>query len=291
MENIFKEDINSKSGGHMQLITGKKLCDLVNEGKLIQNAKINNCEGVKYDLRISNMLLSGEHSEGIDISKLEYAEKKKLFVAPGEFVFLLTEEIICLPKNIMAMLTSKRKMNHSGVLVLGGSVVDPLYNGRLLFGLYNFSSDPFPIKPDRKITSIMFYQLDDNEVDEFPEPDARINEFPDELLSNMAKYKPTSQQQMETRLEELKNKIDALQKAFDKNGQWFEEFKLGLKQQSTNISNNASQINKLFHLIEKESEKTSTKLEKYGYNALYVKIILTIAGIACIGAAIKYILN
>lgn len=284
----------------MDLITGEKLSDLVKKNDVIQNAKLENCEGIKYDLRISDRLLSGDYSSAVTISQLDYKEQKQLCVDPGELVFLLTEEILHLPENMIAMITFKRKMNHEGVLVLGGSVVDPFYNGRLLFGLYNFSSEPFPIKPGKKITSIMFYQLNNNELAKFPKPDVRIDEFPDELLRNMAKYKPTGQQQLEQQMKEIRDTIDNLQDEFKQNERWIERFEDLVNKQTENVSSNAEQIDKLRESLVTESENrkatqkdfeesTRDKLEKTNNLVIYIKVFLAIAGSVMLAVGIKYL--
>ena len=284
----------------MDIITGESLSDLIKEGKVIQNAKLDNCEEIKYDLRISDRLLSGDYSSGVDISQLDYKEQQQLCVAPGELVFLLTEEIIHLPGNMFATIAFKRKMNHEGVLVLGGSVVDPLYHGRLLFGLYNFSSEPFPIKPDKKITSIMLYKLNDNELCEFTEPEVRIDEFPDELLRNMAKYKPTGQQQLEQQMKDIKDSLDKLQDEFKQNERWIERFEDLINKQSENVSSNAEQIKQLRESLavessnrrdaQKDFEKTTQqKLDETKDVLIYIKVFIIIAGLVALAAGIKYI--
>lgn len=296
-----------KTGGSMHLISKTELSELVKQNKVIQKGDISCVEGIKYDLRISNKLLSEEYPNSIDISKLEYYKREKLNVAPGELVFLLTEEILNFPKDIYASIIWKRKMNHEGVLVLGGSAVDPLYCGRLLFGLYNFSSEPFPIKPERKITSLILYRLEENEIDDFDKPEARIDGFPDDLLRNMSKYKPTSQQQVELQLKELRDEFTLLKKSFDTNEQWFKEFKDNLEKQRQNTEARNAQIDRISELLEKEigerkvsekeiTEKISSKyellrdrIEKYTgtINSLKVAvyILLGLAG----AAIVKYL--
>ncbi len=284
----------------MDLITGERLSDLVKKNEIVLNAKLESCEGIKYDLRISDRLLSGDYSSGVSISHLDYKEQSQLCVEPGELVFLLTEEIIRLPEDMIAMITFKRKMNHEGVLVLGGSVVDPLYNGRLLFGLYNFSSEPFPVKPGKKITSIMFYQLGEKEIAKFPKPEVRIDEFPDELLRNMTKYKPTGQQQLKQQMKEIKDNLDKLQDEFKKNERWIERFENIVNKQSENVLKNADQIDKLRESLVEESKnrkvaqkdfETSTrdKLEKTNNLVIYIKVFLTVAGTVMLAAGIKYL--
>ncbi len=270
----------------MRLVTIKELQSFVMEDRIIQNGKLENVEGIKYDLRISNKLLSGTYPNSINIEKLNYEIKERLSVAPGELVFLLTEEILCLPDNMMATIISKRKMNHEGVLVLGGSIVDPLYNGRLLFGLYNFSSESFPVLPGRKIISIMLYKIDDSELGEFPKPEARIDYFPDELLKNMKKYKPTSNQNILNEMKGIKIEIEGIKKKFNSNQEWFTKFqdKLDkinktLEKEIENRHKSMNDLKQVFHDRDRTiNDSLNLKLLKYtavtgGISAAIVTIL------------------
>ena len=246
----------------MYLLTKNELKNIISDKKIIQNGKIENIEGIKYDLCISPKLLSQEYPTSIDISKMEYKAQNQVSVSPGELVFLLTEEIINLPKNMMGTLATKRKMNHEGVMVLGGSVVDPLYSGRLLFGLYNFSSAPFSIIPGKKIMSLMLHKLNKDEVADFPTPEIRINDFPDDLLGAMAKYKPTSHQQTETKLEKVIKDLEHIQRKINDNESFFKDFKESLKTQKEQTDATFKNFDKVLTTQGKQIAETGLQVKQ-----------------------------
>ena len=143
--------------------TGEKLRKAVEEATFIKGGDPACAEGIKYDFRMSSRVLKWKYGRSIDINKLPEAEKAEMVIEPGEVVFVLTEETLELPIDIMAQLVPKRKLSHEGVLVLGGFCIDPLYSGKLLVGLYNFASSRFVLEPERKLIAAVFYQLEETE--------------------------------------------------------------------------------------------------------------------------------
>ena len=109
-------------------------------------------------------------------------EKGSAKIEPGEVVFVMSQEKVKLPTDVMIILSQKRKIAHDGVAIMGGLTVDPGYDGYLLIGLYNFSSEPFRIVPGRKLIAGLFYRLVDQEIDTFSRPESRILDFPDDLI-------------------------------------------------------------------------------------------------------------
>lgn len=220
----------------------------------IKNALPQNAEGIKYDFRMSSWLLKAQYGRAVDTSKFSEQEQASLRVEPGEIVFVLTEEILELPNNIMANLSPKRKLSHYGILVLGGFCVDPLYKGRLLVGLYNFSSSPFTIIPGRKLIAAVFYELQEKELDDFKKPESKIMEFPDELVHLMQQYKPISNEQLADQLRRMATELDTLRKDFRDREDWFERYQQIQKDQKDTID-------KILLGLGKETEERS-KAEK-----------------------------
>ncbi len=153
------------------LITGSELRVAVEQQTFIKNGRPGNAEDVKYDFR-------------------PLVERTELVVEPGEVVFVLSIERLELPVDMVAQLSPKRKMSQSGVLTLGGLTVDPGYSGRLLVGLLNFSSTPFVLQPQRKLIAATFYRLSAEEKKDIRGTAERLEDFPDELVDVMQKYKP-----------------------------------------------------------------------------------------------------
>lgn len=205
--------------GMAETITGIKIKNLVEEGKIIENGSISNCGALKYDFTLSDEILKSDFSTPIKFDELSVEERRKALIQPGEVVYVLTKEKVNLPSNMYMSLSANRGMSEYGVLTLGGFAVDPGYSGRLMFGLYNYSSTPFTLIPNSKLIGGIFYQLNENEVIDMdllerPKP---IDEFPARLVSIISKYSPTGMSSLDESIKAISKQMEALKEEFNKN--------------------------------------------------------------------------
>ena len=209
-----------------KLITGARLLDAVQKQSFIVGGDPKCVEGVKYDLRMGNSVLKSSYGQAVEIDRLPEIERSTLRVDPGEVVFVLTMERLNLPRNMIAVLSNKRKLAHSGILILGGSSVDPLYDKQLQVGLYNFSSTVFPLRPGKKLIAAMFYELDESELDQFIIPESTNTDgFADELVTLIKNYKPIELKGVYDELQETKRQLQELRTSLIDDKQWKEDFK------------------------------------------------------------------
>jgi dUTPase len=217
------------------LISNPELIAAIGPGGFIVNGKSENIDGVKYDFSLSPNILKSKFGQPIDISQLPETRKVDLYVEPGEVVFVLTEEKVKLPDDVMALLIPKRKLSHDGIMLLGGLSIDPLYEGRLLIGLYNLSSSPFPIIAGRKLIGAKFFKLSADEKKGITKPDVRIDEFPDDLIRLMKNYRPVSNETLLNDVKNLETKFESLIQEIRDKDDWFEKFQRSLSEQEKNI--------------------------------------------------------
>src|SRR5262249_941169 len=133
------------------LITGDELEKLVMNPKVMEHGDKSSIEGVKYDFRLGDSFLKASFERPIKFSDLNATEWAKAKIEPGEVVFVMTHEAVRLPPDVIIILSQKRRISHEGISVLSGLCVDPGYEGYLLVGLHNFSSEPFRLEPGRKL--------------------------------------------------------------------------------------------------------------------------------------------
>lgn len=205
--------------GMAETITGIKIKNLVEEGKIIENGSISNCGALKYDFTLSDEILKSDFSTPIKFDELSVEERRKALIQPGEVVYVLTKEKVNLPSNMYMSLSANRGMSEYGVLTLGGFAVDPGYSGRLMFGLYNYSSTPFTLIPNSKLIGGIFYQLNENEVidTELLERPKSIDAFPARLVSIISKYSPTGMSSLDESIKAISKQMEALKEEFNKN--------------------------------------------------------------------------
>jgi len=243
-------------------ITGAELLQAVKDQTFIKGGSEHCVEGMKYDFRLGSRILKASYGAPIDMKQLSETERSKVAVEPGEVVFVLTEERLELPKTMKAELSPKRKLSHQGILVLGGFCIDPLYPGRLLVGLYNFSSTPFPLIPGRKLIAALFYELQGTEVTEFPIPEAPIEDFPDELIRLVHDYKPIALQALQDALAELQRQVGDLRNEFISGREWQRQFQASLERHDKQIGELITGLMTEKEAREKGEDKLTDALNK-----------------------------
>lgn len=182
-------------------------------------------DGVKYDFRIGPRFLKPSMDRPIEFKELGIADRSRLArIEPGEVVFVLTEESISLPADMIVMLSPKRSIAHDGIEVLGGFCVDPLYTGRLLIGLYNFSSSSFALEQHRKIIAGLFYRLIDAEQANFSPPRVSVEDFPEPLVRMISNFQPLNIIDVNTKISELKSELNTLTQHITSSREWQTKF-------------------------------------------------------------------
>jgi dCTP deaminase len=81
-------------------------------------------------------------------------------VPPGQFAFLLTEEIVSVPANALAFISIRAKTKFRGLVNVSGFHVDPGYRGQLTFAVFNAGPVPIHLKRRQPIFLIWYASLD-----------------------------------------------------------------------------------------------------------------------------------
>lgn len=211
----------------VEVLSNEELIESVKSNQIITNGAVENCEEIKYDFRLGENILKSSFRRPVKFSELTAEEKSKCSIAPGEVVFVMTEEKLNLPNNIFCQLSNKRKIGHGGIIVLGGLMIDPNYKGRLIFGLYNVSSAPYLLKPGRKLAAGIFYRTDKiSKENKFsPEP---LDDFPEELVDSMTKYEPFSPTNATEKIDLMEKRIKFLEERINSDNEWKTTFQNSL---------------------------------------------------------------
>lgn len=92
------------------------------------------------------------------------------FIPPGQFAFLLTEEIVRIPDNAFAFIALRSKAKFKGLVNVSGFHADPGFHGRLIFAVFNAGPGDVHIRRSEVLFMIAFCDLEDGT--EFPRRDA-----------------------------------------------------------------------------------------------------------------------
>lgn len=244
--------------GMAAIVTQDHLKALIKAGEVVIGGDPDGVEGIKYDFRFGSKFLKASLERPVDFSELQGIEKQRARIDPGEVVFVMSEERLSLPLDTFVVLVHKRKLSHDGIAVMGGLCVDPGYEGHLLVGLYNFSSSPFQIVPGHKLIAGLFYKLAGPELGNFPRPQTKILDFPEELVRLIGSYQPINLNSLTEQLGSMRTELSLLQREISDDKKWRQDFKEDLEGLLTALKDEKENRQTQY----KEIESKITGLEK-----------------------------
>ena len=173
------DDASARPG----ILTDEQIRAGVSQSELISAAtfQLNCLEASSYDIRVGSKGVLG--GEGIERD----LKAAPMDLPPGGYGGVVSLEKLHLPANICARIGSKRALAYEGIILLTGAVVDPGYEGHLLFGLYNASQKRVLIRAGRKISNIVFERLPQPVERLAPtDPNLLVGSLPDVFVDKMA---------------------------------------------------------------------------------------------------------
>jgi len=247
-----------------KVISGDALKAKIKNSELIEQGQEYNCKGLKYDLIFSGRYLKAKIGSPADYDQIPIAQRNDLAVIkPGEVIFVITEEIFNLPLNYYAQLTPKRSMGELGINVNGALFVDPGYQGKLIFGLYNFSSEDFVLQPGKTFASAVIYELEDNETFEYDEGKhpRQIMDFSSELINMISKCEPIGITELSGVVQNALAEINQLKQKAETTDSWKKDVQLLIEnisrennQATQNITGLQKSIEGLWRGLETETQ-------------------------------------
>jgi|GEM_PF-1299668 len=100
--------------------------------------------------------------------KIELLDEKSRTVEinPGQFTLLMTDEYLCIPKDKLAFISIKAKQKLKGLINVSGFHVDPGFQGKLLFSVYNAGPSTITLETKKPYFLIWFAYLNEEASDE-----------------------------------------------------------------------------------------------------------------------------
>lgn len=155
-------------------------------------------EASGYDIRVGAKGVLGGEGREIDL------RVEPIQLGPGAYCGVISQEKVRLRDHVVARIGSKRALSYDGVILLTGTVVDPGYEGHLLFGLYNASQRRVQIRQGRKICNIVFERLAKRADKPAPsDPSLKTGNFPDQFIDRMANMDVLPWMQISERVKEI----------------------------------------------------------------------------------------
>ena len=135
---------------------------------------------------------------------------ESLQIPPGQFALLLTDERIKVPLDAIAFISIKFGFKRRGLINVSGFHVDPGFEGRLKFSVYNAGSSPITINQGDRVFLIWYANLDGTTAEAYSvRPDQNTISSDDQNVMHGEIASPA----------ELKSQLDTL-KHYDVHRKW-----------------------------------------------------------------------
>jgi dCTP deaminase len=141
-----------------------------------------------YNLRMGGAYYrTGEREAGYEQKKTALGPTESFLIPPGQFAFLLSKETVRIPKSAMAFISMRTGIKFQGLINVSGFHVDPGYEGKLIYSVYNASPSAIQICEDDPIFKIWFCDLDDLSPSTYVFEGKGLEDITGEMIKGMNK--------------------------------------------------------------------------------------------------------
>lgn len=146
-------------------LTKKEILDI---GPTILKNDFNkkNAEAASYRLCLGDEV----YISGQDYPKHLSVEDPYVSLPRGQFALLMTKEYITMPKDILGLISIRLGKKEQGLINISGFHVDPDFQGKLMFSVFNAGPLDVVLKYDDDMFVIFFFRLE-HDVDITDEPE------------------------------------------------------------------------------------------------------------------------
>lgn len=132
-------------------------------GSLIGNFDPNRIDRAAYRLSVGPEVYvspTGEPDDPRNKPKTQLKEGQGFAIPAGQFGFILTEETVKVPPSALAFISIRASYKFRGLVNVSGFHVDPGYDGRLIFSVFNAGPGPVHLSRGEQCFLIWYATLD-----------------------------------------------------------------------------------------------------------------------------------
>lgn len=128
-------------------------------------------------------------------------------ILPGQLALLVAREYVKMPPSAIGLLSMKSKFKMRGLVNVSGFHVDPGYEGRLVFAVFNAGSIPIVFKQNEPAFLLWYASLDSATDDIYRGSRAELTDITEDQIMNLKgpTYNPTA---LADRVASLENRRD-----------------------------------------------------------------------------------
>jgi dCTP deaminase len=130
---------------------------------LISDYQVDRLDGASYRLRVGPEVYvspTGEPDDPRNKPKTQLAVGQGFTIPAGQFGFILTEERVKVPMEAVAFISIRAGYKFRGLVNVSGFHVDPNYEGRLIFSVFNAGPGPVHLSRGEPCFLIWYADLD-----------------------------------------------------------------------------------------------------------------------------------
>jgi dCTP deaminase len=178
------------------------LTQLLKNSEVISPFDINRVKNGSYELSLGGQVFQTDSKprQVKDLSKNE-----KIYIEPGQFALLLTEEYVKVPQTKIAFISIKAGVKFKGLVNVSGFHVDPGFEGKLLFSVYNAGPSTIVLSQGTEYFPIWFAELALNETQLYVGNHKGQDKIPDEPVSSLSQGELASPNVLSKRIDEVKH--------------------------------------------------------------------------------------
>lgn len=194
--------------------TGEKIHEKRDE--LFQPSRADAVECAAYVLRMGPEVYvspDDQTANAKDLTVRQLGEDERFRIPPGQFAFLLTEEIVTVPKSTVAFISMKAKVKWKGLINVSGFHADPGFKGRLIFAVFNAGPVVIHLRRGDDLFLIWFADLIGETLETYKKP-PQLN-IPSDLINGIS-GELQSLPGLSTRIRELETDLHARVHAIEK---------------------------------------------------------------------------
>ncbi|HEY2051613.1 MAG TPA: hypothetical protein VGH03_19915 [Caulobacteraceae bacterium] len=179
-----------------------------------------NCvDGAAYMLKVGSeyyVTPTDQSSDPTTRSLQTLAPREAFAIPPGQFAYVMTQEIVTIPTNVLAFISVRVRVKWKGLVNVSGFHVDPGFQGRLTFAVFNAGPAPIHLRQGDAIFLIWFADLDQDAGVYAKKQSAPVAQMDVTILNHVAGELNSLEglaKKLQTTDRELRDKINEIQRA------------------------------------------------------------------------------
>lgn len=148
----------------MTFWSGEKLTERLGAEHLVTPFDPSQIDCAAYQLKLGSQVYVSPGSETEEPNQVTikslWQHNGAVTVPPGQFAFLITEEVVKVPNDAVAFISIRARMKFRGLVNVSGFHVDPGYAGRLIFSVFNAGPAPVHLQRGEAYFLIWYADLD-----------------------------------------------------------------------------------------------------------------------------------